>query len=256
MKRYLILHVVVFFGIYSTLNAVEPCRDDYDGILDCPLEGCGGSRTHPVDGKLNEKKNIRTAPEGAAKLMTIEELKEKPNPSRQRFRSDNRDRSVLREMGEGDKIMVVAWLLTVRRGGLESCNCKIDLPEPEKYVVRDNHMVLVDPSLRRPTLARNEAHSVAAEFTPRVKLDHPNFGRAILDKLIDENWTESKANPTGKLKVRMTGVLMFDSEHYFGIPLERENDWEIHPVFKVEYCPEDESCTGESDDNWVDLDNE
>jgi hypothetical protein len=254
MKRYLILRVVIFFGIHSTLNAVEPCRDHYDGILDCPLEGCGGSRTHPVDGKLNEQKNIRTAPEGPAKLMTIEELKEKPNPSTERFSSDNRDRSVLREMGEGEKIMVVGWLLTVRRGVLESCNCKIDLPGEDKYLVRDNHMVLVDPSLRRPTLARSEAHCVAAEFTPRVKLDHQNFGRAKLNPLIDEDWTESDLNPSGKLKVRMTGVLMFDSEHYFGAPLKRENDWEIHPVFKVEYCPEGKTCTGESDENWVDLD--
>jgi hypothetical protein len=117
-------------------------------------------------------------------------------------------------------------------------------------------MVLVDPSLRRPTLARNEAHCVAVEFTPRVKLDHPNFGRAKLNPLIDSNWTESKSNPTGKLKVRMTGILMFDSEHYFGTPLERENDWEIHPVFKVEYCPKDKTCDGDSDENWVDLDSE
>lgn len=197
MKRFAVILSFAVFTFTWTAEAQHstPCPD-FDSIANCPDEGCGG------DPDLNRQKNIRNPPEGPAKLMTIKELKEKPNPSTQRFRSDNRDRSVLREMGEGDKIMVVAWLLTVRRGVLETCNCKIDLAGKNKYLVRDNHMVLVDPSLKRPTLARNEAHSVAAEFTPRVKLDHPNFGRAKLNPLIDENWTESKANPTGKLKVR------------------------------------------------------
>jgi hypothetical protein len=127
MKRYLIPFVAVFLAVRASVNAVEPCTDDITDITECPLEGCGPtSGPRPVDGKLNEQKNIRTAPDGPAKLMTIEELKEKPNPSRRRFRSDNRDRGVLKEMGEGDKIMVVAWLLTVRRGVLESCNCKIE----------------------------------------------------------------------------------------------------------------------------------
>jgi len=253
MKRYLIALFAVVCAVQSSANAVQPCTDDIETLAECPLEGCGPAR---VDGKLNEQKNITIAPEGPAELMTIDELKELKNPSAGRFRSDNRDRTVLKEMGEGKKIMVVAWLLTVRRGGLESCNCKTDPPgsQSEKMLMRDNHMVLVDPTLRNPTLRRNEAHSVAAEFTPRVKPDHANFGRAKLNPLIDENWTESDNNPTGKLKVRMTGILMFDSEHYFGTPLKRENDWEIHPVFKVEYCPEDETCTGESDENWVDLD--
>jgi hypothetical protein len=47
---------------------------------------------------------------------------------------------------------------------------------------------------------------------------------------------------------------MFDSEHYCGpFQLKRENDWEIHPIFKMEYCPEGKKCTGESDENWVDF---
>jgi len=50
---------------------------------------------------------------------------------------------------------------------------------------------------------------------------------------------------------------MFDSEYYCGpFTLKRENDWEIHPVFKMEYCPEGKKCTGASDENWVDLDSD
>ena len=248
MKRYLVTLVAVFLAVHPAMYAVEPCGDDITDITECPDEGCGGPS---VDGELNKTKNVRTPPDGPAELMTIDRLKEMKNPTARRFRSDNRDRTVLKEMGEGKKIMVVAWLLTVRPGVKESCNCRLSGKQDT-----DNHMVLVNPSLRRPTLQRNEDHSVCAEFTPRVKLDHPNFQRAKLNKLIDPEWDGGNSNPRGKLKVRVTGQLMFDSEHYFGRPLRRENDWEIHPVFNMEYCPEEETCTGESDENWVDLDNE
>jgi len=38
----------------------------------------------------------------------------------------------------------------------------------------DNHIVLVDPTLKSPVLAHDEDDSETAEFTPRVRLDHPN----------------------------------------------------------------------------------
>ena len=38
------------------------------------------------------------------------------------------------------------------------------------------------------------------------------------------------------LLVRVTGLLMFDSEHFLARPLERINDWEIHPVLTLEFC--------------------
>ena len=33
--------------------------------------------------------------------------------------------------------------------------------------------------------------------------------------------------------VRVTGLLMFDSEHSLGHHLKRTNNWEIHPVMKT-----------------------
>ena len=60
----------------------------------------------------------------------------------------------------------MAKVLVVRKGGGESCNCKL-----LKVADTDNHMVLVDAILTHPTLAANEATSVTAEFTPRVRLD-------------------------------------------------------------------------------------
>ena len=47
--------------------------------------------------------------------------------------------------------------------------------------------------------------------------------------------------------------LMFDSEHFIKRPLVRETNWEIHPILKLEYCP-DGSCSASSDQGWQDLD--
>jgi hypothetical protein len=163
-------------------------------------------------------------------------------------------RDGLKELGEGQKITVVAWALTAKKGRDESANC--DLKTIENA---DNHIVLVDPVVKHPTLAKNERHSVTAEFTPRVRVDgnHPNFNRNMLNIKIDPNWEKgSKDNPTGKLLVRVTGLLMFDSSHLFGIPLKRHTNWEIHPVLKMEYCSDGNNCRADSDENWTDLDKE
>ena len=102
----------------------------------------------------------------------------------------------------------------------------------------------------------NEPDSETAEFTPRVRLDHPNFTQEKLEPLIDPDWNPGDTPKKGKLLVRVTGLLMFDSEHYCGRHLTRHNDWEIHPVLRMEYCPEGQTCRPDSDENWKDLESE
>ena len=48
-----------------------------------------------------------------------------------------------------------------------------------------------------------------------VRVEHPNFTRLKLNPLIDPSWKPSQNNPSGKLLVRVTGLLMFDSKHFF-----------------------------------------
>jgi hypothetical protein len=51
----------------------------------------------------------------------------------------------------------------------ETCNCGLTAPKDT-----DNHIVLVDPTLGKPKLTKAvESESETAEFTPRVRLDHP-----------------------------------------------------------------------------------
>src|SRR5438067_5743266 len=111
---------------------------------------------------------------------------------------DRRDK--LKDLGEGKKITVMAYALVARKDGGESCNCKL-----LSVADTDNHIVLIDPSVKNPTLASNEPNSETAEFTPRIRLDHPKLARANLQSLITAGH--------GKLLVRITGQLMFDSEH-------------------------------------------
>ena len=114
--------------------------------------------------------------------------------------------------------------------------------------------MLVDRVLRikpretaKQTLARREENSITAEFGPRVRLDSQQLTRANLQPLIAVD---------GVQKLRITGILMFDSEHSLGHHLKRHNNWEIHPVLGMEYCPKRKRCVATSDDNWVKLGDE
>ncbi len=203
-------------------------------ITDCPDTGCGPS----LDPNLNKRKNIRSDDQ-TAETMTIQALKDLPDPVDGFAIGDTREK--LTALGEGKKITVMAKALVARKGGGESCNCKL-----LSVADTDNHIVLVDPSVTKPTLAKNEDDSETAEFTPRVRLDHPKLGRPQLQPLITA--------AGGALLVRVTGLLMFDSEHSIGgLHLKRHNNWEIHPVMGMEYCPKGKTCTAGSDANWKDL---
>jgi hypothetical protein len=248
MKRSFVKLVIFFLILSSTVQAQRakptPCPGIND-ITDCPDDGCGKDR----DPELNKHKNIRSDDQPTT-LRTIKWMKDLKSPAKADF-CDDRDRDALRELGEGQKITVVAWALAARKGGQESCNCKLKLPHDT-----DNHIVLVDPDLKTPTLAAYEEQSQTAEFTPHVRLDHPNFTQDNLESLIDPDWESGETAKKGKLLVRVTGLLMFDSEHYCRNPLTRHNNWEIHPVLKMEYCPEDQTCKGDNDESWVDLDSQ
>jgi hypothetical protein len=212
-----------------------PCDPDIEQIEDCPVRGCSD---HEIDPLLNERKNISTSNATPAfKLYSY--LRNLPDPSDAYEEGGNRDE--LTALGEGQMITVIAYAVRVSKGSSESCNCGLT-----RMRDKDNHIVLIDPNDRSPSLA-DEPRSQTAEFTPRVRLDHPNFKWSKLNNLIQGAGRKA-------LKVRVTGLQMFDSHHFFNNPLPRTNNWEIHPVFALEYCPRRKRCVVGSDANWVDLD--
>ena len=229
----------------------NPCSHHITAIGDCPDEGCRQKPfdpDHPNDAELNKVKNIRPdapAAVGPATLRSIRWIKGLEDPKNL---VECGSRAELQQLGEGEKITVVAWALTARKGSEEKCNCDLGTKDDA-----DNHIVLVDPAVKNPTLAKHECSSVTAEFTPRVRKEHPKFTQRDLNLKIDPNWKSKQSNANGKLLVRVTGLLMFDSGHFFRDPLPRDTNWEVHPVLKVEYCPKDKECRADSDDNWANL---
>lgn len=194
----------------------------------------------------NRRKNIKSDDQ-TAEPMTIQQIRNLPDPVKG-FKIGN-TREKIEALGEGKKIIVVANAIAVRKGGIESCNCKLS-----SVADTDNHIVLVDRVLRikkgepaKQTLARREENSITAEFAPRPRLDSPHLTRVNLQPLIGVN---------GVQKVRITGLLFFDSEHSLGHHLKRHNNWEIHPVLELEYCPRGKRCRADSDDNWTKLGDE
>src|SRR5215813_10412557 len=264
MKRSLIAIVLLMFASSSVFAQKEtikcPVNRKLTDITKCPDTGCG-----TVDPHLNEQKNIRSDDQTPV-AMTLKDMKDLPDPVPDYKIGDTREK--IKAHGEGKKITVVAYALVARKGAKESCNCGLSKPQDT-----DNHIVLVEEetlaitkratpakpasgkkkavpakTAKQNTMEAREEESETAEFTPRVRLDHPNLAGAKLQALI------AKA-PKQALHVRVTGLLMFDSEHSLGRHLKRVNNWEIHPVMKMEYCPTDETCTADSN-NWKDLEAE
>jgi hypothetical protein len=214
----------------------------------CPVEGCSPDNHH--DPNLNRVKNIRTNNQ-AIQDHSLTWMKNLNDP--ENF-TEGGNRDELAGLGEGDKVRVVAYLLIARdEPSGESCNCYLHSIEET-----DNHLVLVtkttvdtfpvpmnaNKAALKATLGQREMESETAEFTPRVRQNgHPNFLSATVQPLIDA--TLQKA-----LRVRVTGQLMFDSEHFIRHHLHRVNNWEIHPVLKMEFCTTGNSCKANSDAGW------
>jgi hypothetical protein len=210
----------------------------------CPDEGCGAK----FDPNLNRRKNIRSDDRPAI-VQTMTWIERLPDP---KSFADGQSREGLASLGEGQKITVVAYLLVARREARESCNCELWKPEDT-----DNHLVLVSKETLNKfpvsgnsssdTFRKREAESITAEFTPRVRLDHPNFTREKVQPLID-------AAPQRALLVRITGLLLFDTEHFIRYHLLRMNNWEIHPVLRMEFCISGDDCDANTNTGWRSLD--
>ena len=87
----------------TTTKKKPPCVKNFE---DCGDEGCGGQ----FDPNLNRVKNIRSL-DGEAKLKTLASMKKLDDP--ENF-SQGDSREELEELGEGQKITVVAYLLTAK----------------------------------------------------------------------------------------------------------------------------------------------
>jgi hypothetical protein len=264
MKRSLLVGLLVLGLFLVPANATKKpkpkktpqpaCAADIDS---CSSKGCSQDNHHDPD--LNQLKNIKSINEPVEdrSLSWMIGLEKKVEDSGYR-RGDSRN--ALTDLKEGSNIRVIGYLLAVKQEpGGESCNCYLR----EVDVSTDNHLVLVNPQVitANPLPAQatkkqltdifhiREAKSVTAEFTPRVrKAGHPNFTSELQSRI--------NQTPQGALWVRITGQLMFDSEHFHQLHLNRATQWEVHPIMKLEFCSKGKTCKKDSNENWVDLDSQ
>jgi len=245
--RYLTLVAVLAVVAAAPKEKSKPKTPCAPSIAACPDQGCGGE----LDEFLNRRKNIRSDNQTATP-RTLAWIKKLDDP--EHF-TENESREELAALGEGQMISVVAYVIEAKAElGGESCNCHLQTKE-----TTDNHLVLVtkatvdkfpitgNKKTDKNVFQSRERESITAEFTPRVRASHPHFTRETVQPLIDDS-------PQQALLVRVTGLLMFDSEHFIRNALPRVTNWEIHPVFKFEVCPKGKKCTAGSDANWQSVD--
>ena len=158
------------------------------------------------------------------------------------------NRAPLQTLGEGKLVTLKAFVLKARQEGLESVNCRDDVPDDPLF--HDIHITLVDsqnkpqPNDSRSVLAGKECSGVVVEMSPHHRPDL---------------WTADNINEVARAQalVRVTGQQFFDSSHVpcsnrapVGNSPKRISLWEIHPVYEFEVCTADCLRAGQ----WLPLD--
>jgi len=110
------------------------------------------------------------------------------------------------------------------KGAGESTNCNLTADNEVDW-----HIYLTDSP------AQQISSAIIVETTPRTRPQH--------------KWTTDMLTPLvdSQIKVRISGWLMYDSEHIGVIGTQRATVWEVHPITKIEV---------QTNGQWVDLDNQ
>ncbi|HYL16253.1 MAG TPA: hypothetical protein VEV41_24685 [Terriglobales bacterium] len=211
-------------GLRKTAHSAKACSTS---LGSCPPEGCGGG-----DKLLNKKKNRLDIPQDSYQVMTFEDFLhlEEERPAQW---TENQARGDVEAMGEDTPVVLAGYMIGAHPGSPETCNCKLS-GEPNN----DYHINMVErPSDRL-------WNSIVVEMTPRIRASVPQWTLEKLDSLI----TDANNPPL----VRVSGYLLFDSEHVSRSGGARVTIWEIHPVTKFEVC-NGAQCTVDSDNGWQDI---
>ena len=148
-------------------------------------------------------------------------------------------------IGEGTVVTFAGWLMKLRKGNPESCNCGETNGGAKDMV--DMHLVVISSSDRENT---PECKSVRVEISPHFR---------------PENWDADTILRANDHPLRFIGQLMYDAAHRpcSGSPPTpgsrtpaRVSSWEIHPVYAIDVCKKKSlnSCKANNDSVWTPLD--
>ena len=210
---------------HAAARTSKACAASLDN---CPKQGCGGG-----DRLLNTKKNNLDAPATDYQVISFDDFRhlEEERPTQWQ---ENQARDEVEQLGESTPVMLAGYLFGAHSGSPETCNCKLSGEANNDYHV--NIVEHADDSM---------TDSVVVEMAPKWRSKVPEWN---LDKLRSLPHPDGSSLPL----VRISGYLLFDSEHVTRSGGERMTMWEIHPVTRFEVCPAG-SCSADSDDGWQDI---
>jgi hypothetical protein len=193
----------------------------------CPVSGCGGG-----DKLLDTKKNQQATPADYA-AMSFDDFRhleeERPTTWKQ-----GQNRSEVEQLGEGSAVMLAGYLFGAHSGSVETVNCKLSGEANNDY-----HINIVEND------GDPQTASVVVEMTPKMRPGNHGWDLKTL-----------RAIPAAPGKqhafVRVSGYLLFDSEHVTRSGGERMTIREIHPVTKFEVCAAG-NCAVDNDAGWQDI---
>jgi len=146
-----------------------------------------------------------------------------------------KDRAPLVALGEGTQVTLTGFVLDAAGEGAEKVNCSLGTKTKQDAALHDIHITIVDNSAANT----NKCTGIVAEMIPHHRPD---------------SWTPSVVLQVkaSKRQVRVTGNLMFDSDHSpcnssgpVGTDPSRVSLWEIHPIYKFEVCSTSDCSSGQ-----------
>ncbi len=223
------------FALPSSPSATEPPSQPANstGLFHgCPPEGRGGG-----DPDLNRRKNRDLPPPptatGGRPYLTLDlpsflrlrpkaVMKMKDRPRRQWTTAAQQEVAQWESRGA----QVEGYLLNFKQKmqAPESCNCysKTD---------RDIHLNLT------ATPAGPKTKSMVMEISPRLMPQHPKWNLTTLQQLANRG-----------ARLRISGWLMYDQEHFYNVGKSRGTVWELHPIHEIEFL--DDAGQWRKVDEW------
>jgi len=183
---------------------------------DCPLEG-SGTRNDP---KQNVLKNRVTAPSSFEEMTVTEFKKEfKPDLGLPRRRESFTDEQIdLVSPDEKRGVVLTGYILRAVKQKKENTNCgSLTRTDVHIWVYSGTR---VDKEQRTGLRGK----SVVVEATPSWIDRHPNWTASRLEEIAND-----------RVKVRISGWVMYDPEHPNFMGKTRGTLWEIHPVTRIQY---------------------
>ena len=183
---------------------------------DCPLEGSGTVN----DPKQNVQKNRVTAP-SAFEEMTVTQFKKefKPNLGLPTRRANFTDEQIdLVSPDEKRSVVLTGYIMRAVKQGPENTNCgSTTRTDIHMWVYSGTRVDKADRTALR-------SKSVVVEATPSGIDQHPNWKASRLEKIGSD-----------RVKVRISGWVMYDPEHPNFMGKTRGTLWELHPVTRIQY---------------------